>query len=248
MLPKARVIGTVRSPTLTNPSATVAPTCAMRWASSGRKRPAPGADSSALWSNVSSSKGTAAPSRLTSTARQSPACARMSCWPVAIMTTAAEPTSESLLRCDLIACCRKSASVRRKASLSASCMSGKCELLRMLACRRSAQCSCQTAGATVSAFERGRRGAGEQRMYRDCLASVTIEDAKVCMRGAAALVSLANVSILLRTVGSGDQGRGGEPQARRSKARLCRVSGRWVSRAEMRLGTRHRGHLRGPGL
>ena len=165
------------------------------------------------------------------------------------MTTAAEPTSESLLRCDLNACCRKSASVRRKASLSADCKSGKCELLRMLPCRYSAQCSCQTAGATVSTFERGRRRAGAQRMYRDGLASVTIEDAKVCMRGAAALVSLANVSILLRTEqAAGQQGKGGEPQARRSKARLCRVSGRCVGRAEIRLGTRHRGHLRGPGL
>jgi len=49
-------------------------------------------------------------------------------------------------------------------------------------------------------------------MYRDGLASVTIEDAKVRMRGAAALVSLANVSILLGTVGSrGDEKRGGSP-------------------------------------
>ena len=78
----------------------------------------------------------------------------------------------------------------------------------------------RAAGATVSAFEpgcRAGRGAGAQRMYRDCVASVTIEDAKVCMRRAAALVSLANESILLRTAATR---RGEAPQAR-SARRAC---------------------------
>ena len=80
-------------------------------------------------------------------------------------------------------------------------------------------------------------------MYRDCVATMTIEDAKVCMRGTAALVSLADVSILLRAVG--DIGRGGvsfrQAVSRRTHAGFRDGDGTG-------LGTRHGGHLRGPGL